>query len=403
MTQTLTSLVWIMAIAGFVPLVLGLLHWRVASVAIMLAGGAALGPFGLNLIHMDDAISLLAALGLGLLFFLAGAEIDRRAISGLSGRLAAIGWLLSLGLAAITALVLAQIGIISDGIGYTLALTSTALGTLLPTLRDTNEVKTPFGTFFLGAGAWGEFAPLTGIAILLSAQTLWRASATLVAFLIFAVILGIVLTRFATPAIRRVMAAGHSNSSQTAVRFTLLMIILLLALAERSGLDLVLGAFIAGIIVRRLIGDGDHSHLIVKVETIGFGFLIPIFFIVSGVRLDMNAVVHAPMLVLSLIVLLVVVRGLPQWFLYRSVLPDWRERTRFSLYVATGLPVIIALVAIEVEAGAMKPLNGSALICAGVISVLVFPLIGDMLVRRESRSRGVNALQNDAGGHSSVE
>ena len=403
MTQTLTSLVWIMAIAAVVPLVLGLLHWRVAAVAILLAGGAVFGPAGLHLITIDEPVKLLAALGLGLLFFLAGAEIDRRAISGLSGRLAAIGWLISLGLAAVTALVLAYFGVINDGIGYTLALTSTALGTLLPSLRDSGEVKTPFGTFFLGAGAWGEFAPLIGIAILLSAQSLWRASITLVGFLAFAVILALILLRFATPAIRRVMAAGQSNSSQTAVRFTLLVIILLLALAARSGLDLVLGAFIAGIIVHRLIGDGEHSQLLHKVESIGFGFLIPIFFVVSGARLDINAVLHAPMLVVSLVALLLVIRGLPQWFLYRSVLPDWRERTRFTLYVATGLPIIIALVGIEVEAGAMRPMNGSALICAGAISVLVFPLIGDMLVRKKSRSRGVDALQNDARGHSSVE
>ena len=388
MTQTLTSLVWIMAVAAFIPLILGLLRWRVAAVALLLAGGALLGPEGLGLVHLDDSIELLAALGLGVLFFLAGAEIDRRAISGISGRLAAIGWLLSIGIASVAALVLAQLGIINDGIGYALALTSTALGTLLPSLRDSHEVKTPFGTFFLGAGAWGEFGPLVGIAILLSAETMWRASLTLIGFLVFAIVLAVILLRFATPTIRRVMAAGHSNSSQTAVRFTLLVIILLLALAAHSGLDLVLGAFIAGIIVRRLIGDGEHSLLIDKIETIGFGFLIPIFFVVSGVRLDVKAVIHAPTLVLSLFLMLAIIRGAPQWFLYRRALPDWRERTRFSLYVATGLPIIIALVDIEVATGAMRPINGSALICAGALSVLVFPLAGDLVARRRSGARG---------------
>lgn len=386
MAQTLTSLVWIMAVAAFVPLLLGLMHWRVAGVVVLLAGGALLGPAGLRLIRVDEPISLLSDLGLGLLFFLAGTEVDRRAVSGRSGRLAAAGWLVALGLAAVVAIVLARLHVISDGIGFTLALTSTALGTLLPTLRDGGELRTTFGTLFLGAGAWGEFGPLVGIAVLLSAEAMWQASLILVGFLAFAVVLSIILVRFATPQVRRVMAAGNRTSSQTAVRFTLLAVVLLLSLAAHSGLDLVLGAFISGIIVRRLIGDSDDGPLMERIEAIAFGFLIPIFFVVAGARLDVNAIVHAPVLVLCLVALMAAIRGLPQWVLYRRALPDWRERTRFSLYVATGLPIIIALVAIEVEEGAMTPINGSALICAGAISVLVFPLVGDLLVRGRSRA-----------------
>jgi Kef-type K+ transport system membrane component KefB len=122
--------------------------------------------------------------------------------------------------------------------------------------------------------------------------------------------------------------------------------------------------------------------------------MIPIFFVVSGARLDVNAIIHAPELVLCLVGLMAVIRGLPQFVLYRRALPDWRERTRFSLYVATGLPVIIALVTIEVQAGAMLPVNGSALICAGALSVLVFPLVGDLLVRGRSHS-GAATPQGD--------
>lgn len=384
MPQTLSSLVWIMAIAAFVPLLLGLLRWRVAAVVMLLAGGALLGPAGLHLINVDESISLLSDLGLGLLFFLAGTEIEKRAVSGRSGRLAAAGWFIALGLAALTAVVLSALHVIADGVGFTLALTSTALGTLLPTLRDNRELTTPFGTLFLGAGAWGEFGPLVGIALLLSAQAMWQASLILVAFLGFAALLSIIIVRFGTPQVRRVLAAGNHTSSQTAVRFTLLAVILLLSVAAHSGLDLVLGAFVSGIIVRRLIGEGGDGPLLERIEAIAFGLLIPIFFVVAGARLDVEAIFHAPLLVIGLVALMAVFRGLPQWFLYRRAIPQWRERARFSLYVATGLPIIIALVTIEVQAGAMKEINGSALICAGAVSVLVFPLVGDLLVRGRS-------------------
>lgn len=156
MNQDFRSLVVIASIAAFVPLLVGLFRIKVAEVVLLLAGGILFGPQVLGWITVDDSIQLLSELGLGLLFFLAGMELEERAVRGQSGRLAATGWFVSLGVAALAAIIMTATGKIQDTLGVAIALTSTALGTLLPILRDRGELNTRFGTFFMGAGAWGN-------------------------------------------------------------------------------------------------------------------------------------------------------------------------------------------------------------------------------------------------------
>ena len=191
--------------------------------------------------------------------------------------------------------------------------------------------------------------------------------------------------------VRSVLERGNHSSSQTALRFTMLLLIALLALAGRFGLDVVLGAFVAGIIVRRFSPPHEESQLQVKVEAIAFGFLIPLFFVVSGANLDIISIVENPGRLVLFFVLLLVVRGLPQYFIYRSALPDTRQRARFALLVATGLPIIVAVTSLEVGAGVMDPRNAAALVGAGALSVLVFPLLGNSLVRGRSAGHPIDA------------
>jgi Kef-type K+ transport system membrane component KefB len=161
----------------------------------------------------------------------------------------------------------------------------------------------------------------------------------------------------------------------------MLLLIVLLAVAGSFGLDVVLGAFVAGIIVRRLAPPSEESSLTVRVEAIAFGFFIPLFFIVSGANLDIESIIANPGRLVIFFVLMLVVRGLPQFFLYRRAIPDGRQRARFSLLVATGLPIIVAVTTLEVQGGVMRPENAAALVGAGALSVLAFPLIGGSLVR----------------------
>ena len=387
------SLLVIAAISAFVPLIVGLFRIKVAEVVLLLGAGVLFGPQLLGLITVDDSIALLSELGLGMLFFLAGLELEAIAVRGESGRLAAIGWFTSIVLAGIIALILQNLGIIRDGLGVAIALTSTALGTLLPILRDRNELGTRFGRFFMGAGAWGEFGPIIAISVLLGTKSSFAALISLAAFGLLAAFIAWLPSRFAGDRVRDVLERGNHSTSQTALRFTMLLLIALLALAGRFGLDVVLGAFIAGVIVRRFSPPNAESQLQVKVEAIAFGLLIPLFFVVSGARLDVMSIVEHPLRLVLFFTLLLVVRGLPQVVIYRKALPDTRLRWRFPLLVATGLPIIVAVTSLEVTEGVMDPRNAAALVGAGALSVLFFPLIGQRLVRNEP---GLEPIQDRA-------
>jgi Kef-type K+ transport system membrane component KefB len=377
----LRSLVVITAIAAFTPLIVGLLRIKVAEVVLLLGGGILFGPELLGWIAVDDSIALLSELGLGMLFFLAGMELEQRAVTGQSGRLAAAGWFISLAVAAAAALLMSYTGKIEDTVAVAIALTSTALGTLLPMLRDRGELNTRFGNFFMGAGAWGEFGPIIAISIVLGTKSSFAALLSLLLFGIMAVLMAVLPARLAGDRVRALMARGHHTSSQTALRFTMLLVVMMLAMAGRFGLDVVLGAFVAGVIVRRFAPPSDESALQVRIEAIGFGFLIPLFFVVSGATLDVRSIVENPSAMIRFFVYILIARGVTTYVLYRRAMPDRRERARFSLYVATGLPIIVAVTTIEVEAGAMTSANAAALVGAGALTVLVFPLVGNALVK----------------------
>lgn len=384
MESDLISLVVIAAISAFVPLIVGLLRLKIAEVVLLLGFGVIFGPELLGWIQIDDAINLLSELGLGVLFFLAGLELERKAVSGVSGRLAGSGWLISLSIALAAAFLLAGAGKVIDPVGVAIALTSTALGTLLPIVRDRGELNSRFGTFFMGAGAWGELGPIIVMSVLLTTKSSLAAIISLVVFLAIAVILAVVPSRFANVRVMAVIKRGDDSSSQTALRFIVLLMVLLLALAATFGLDAVLGAFLAGMIARRFMPPPEESRLQVKVEAIGFGFLIPLFFVISGAKLDVISIVQNPVPMLVAFALILLARGVPQWFLYRRAIPDIRERTRFSLYVATGLPIIVAVTSLEVSAGVMSPANAAALVGAGAMTVLIFPLLGNTFDRRRT-------------------
>ena len=381
LSTELLSLLVIALIAALTPLLVGLLKLRVAEVVVLLAAGVVFGSHGLHWIVVDGAIELLAELGLGFLFFAAGLELEQEAIRGRSGRLAGVGWRVSAIAAMIAAWILQQIGWIDDFTGIAIALTSTALGTLLPILRDRGELRSSFGRYFMGAGALGEFGPILAISLLLGATNTAIAVLSLLMFAGVAFIVSRLPRQLASDRLVLVVQRGHSTSSQTALRLTILLLVGLLVIANRFGLDVVLGAFVAGVILRRYLPPEEESLLSVKVEGVAFGIFVPIFFIVSGANLDINSIIHNPLRLGLFFVLLLLVRGLPQFFLYRSAIPDPIERSRFALLVATALPIIVAVTTLEMRAGLMRPENAAALMGAGALSVLVFPLVASLLPR----------------------
>ncbi len=377
----LQSLLVITLVAALTPLVVGLLNLKVVEVVLLLLAGTLLGPHGLQWIRVDDAVTLLSELGLGFLFFSAGMELRPAAMGGRSGRLACVGWVASALLALVMASVLHLSSLISDVLGIAIAMTSTGLGTLLPMLRDRGVLEGPLGSYFLAAGAMGELGPILAISLLLGATSVPIAVLSLLIFALIVLMLADLPHHFASTRMVQVLQEGQNSSSQTAMRLTLLLLVALLVIANHFGLDLVLGAFVAGFILRRYLPPRQETLLAVKVEGAAFGIFVPIFFIVSGANLDTGSILADPLRTLFFLVLLWVVRGSPQLLVYRGAIADARERGRFSLLVATALPMIVTVTAVETRAGLMQPANAAALVGAGALSVLLFPWVADLLER----------------------
>lgn len=379
LATNVASLFVIALIAASVPIVVGLFRLKIAEVVLLLGFGVLFGPQGLGLITVNSTTNTFNELGLGMLFFLAGYELEMVSVRGRSGRLAVSGWLISLALAFAITWALWATGFVRDLPAIAIALTSTALGTLLPILRDRRVLHTPFGLYFEGAGALGEFGPILAIALLLSSHNVIYTVVTLLIFALVTYLIYRAPGKIMTDRISAIVARGHSTSSQTAVRWTVVLLLFLLGLAATFGLDAVLGAFVAGVVLRRYAPPGEGNRLAPKLEALGFGFFIPLFFVMSGAKLDIDSIVSDPVRLVVFFVLLFAVRGVPQFLLYRYALPDVRERWQFMLYVATALPILVAITSLEVDNGVMLPSNAAALVGAGALSVLVFPLVGDRI------------------------
>jgi Kef-type K+ transport system membrane component KefB len=179
--------------------------------------------------------------------------------------------------------------------------------------------------------------------------------------------------------VRRIVAEGEHATSQTTLRWTIFLLFVLLVLAAYFGLDVVLGAFLAGVVLRRW-APGDVHSLEGKLDAVGYGFFIPVFFVTSGMSLDLHSIIESPVRLVVFFVLFLVVRGLPALLFYRRDLP-MRGRVQMMLLTATALPLLVALAEIGLESGVMLPENAAALVGAGVLSVIVFPAIAVALAR----------------------
>lgn len=381
--HALSSLLVILAIAAATPIIADLpRRIRVPAVVVEIVAGIAVGPHALGLVHLGPLLDVLAEFGLATLIFLAGFEIDIAAIKGKPLRLASLSWLGSLGIALAIGAVLAIHGVVISGLVVGLALTSTALGTLLPILRDRGELGTPFGVDVLASGAVGEFGPIVAVALVLTASSPARTTAVLVAFAAVTAAAVWIALRPRSPRVGRLVRTSFHTSGQLAVRFCVLMLAGLVWVAEELGLDILLGAFAAGLVMRLfLTGHGSHpedAHDVgIRLEAIGFGFLIPLFFVVSGVRFDLPALSDAATLakVPLYLALMLVARGLPTIIVYRRHTRGQRELWALGLLTSTALPLIVAITTIGLSTGELRPGNAAALVGAGLVSVLAFPLI----------------------------
>jgi Kef-type K+ transport system membrane component KefB len=358
----------------------------VPEIVIQIGLGIILGPYVLNLAHLGSVVIGLSDLGLTFLIFLAGYELDLQKIRGKPLRLASTGWAISLVIGLGTAFALVSSGLARNTVVVGLALTTTALGTLVPMLRDAHVMDSPFGAYISAIGTVGEFGPIVLVALLLTKKEPLLTSLLLVAFIIVAVATVLLASRAQPPRVVAMLNRHLESSAQLPVRVSLLFIVLLVLLAETLGLDVLLGAFAAGIVVRLFSASGEDEKIRAKLEAIGFGFLIPIFFVVSGMQFDLHVFIQHPKSLWRVplfLALMLLARGAPVYLLYRKVLapPEWFP---MALLSATGLPLIVVITSIATSEGKMLPINAASLVAAGMLSVLLFPALGLWRLRRSS-------------------
>ena len=280
---------------------------------------------------------------------------------------------------------LAAAGVVVSYLYTGSALATTAIGTLIPILRDTGELRTRFGTYLLAAGAAGEFGPILLITLVLSTAQPLHEAAVLLAFIALALLLALVAVRLAWrgfPAIERTL----ESSSQLAVRIATVLVFGLVALAGELGLDILLGGFVAGMIVRAALRGRELAVFESKLTAVGFGFLIPFFFVASGIDFDLTALGSAEAIgkLLLFLALFLVVRGTPALLLYRKAL-DARGRLALAFFSATELPLVVAITTLATDAGEMRSSTAAGLVGAAMLSTLIYPFVGMALRRGVSR------------------
>jgi Kef-type K+ transport system membrane component KefB len=402
MQPSFDDLLIVVAIAFAAPFLLGLFpKVRLPSPVLEIVAGIVVGPSVLDWAQNDETVAVMATVGLAFLLFLAGLEIEFSKLRGQVLRLTAIGFVISLAIAVVSGFVLKAAGVVQTPLLVAIILSATSLGVIIPVLKDAGEISSTFGQLVVAAGSIADF----GAIILLSAFFSGEGS-TGSTLLLIGCLFGVAIAvwAFVRGAERSRAVMGTRNqlqdtTAQIRVRAAVVLMIGFAALAEQFGLEAILGAFAAGAVLTLVDQDREMTHPLfrTKLEAIGFGLFVPVFFVATGLKFDLNALLDNPSNLVKVpifLAALLVVRGLPA-LAYRGAIP--RERIAVAgVLQATSLPFIVAATTIGVEMGLMGSAESSALIAAGLLSVLVFPLAGLTILKRASDAHRPGAVPQSA-------
>lgn len=381
------SLAVIVVVAALCPIIASLIPNKLIPESVfLLIAGAVLGPNLLGVIQTTDVVNFLSELGLAYLFLLAGMEINPKNLVGHEGKRGIGAWGISLALGFVVVFLLpwfdpAQL----DGIAVAIAMTTTAFGTLVPIMKERGLTGTPVGNSIMAYGTWGELAPIVAIALLLSTRSSWQTLLILGAFALIAVVMAFIpkKAKAAGSKIAHFVQTRSNTTYQTMVRFTMLILVLLLAISEIFHLDIVLGAFAAGFVMGAIIPEGDEE-LETKLNGAAYGFFIPLFFIVSGAKVNILAIGDNPVLLVVFIIALMMVRGIPVFIMLTT---DKRcelsahNRWTVALYCTTALPLVVAITSIGTSMGFFSQDTASVLVAAGAITVFLMPFLASLTYR----------------------
>lgn len=387
------NLLGVLVIALLAPLALGFApRLRVPAVVLEILLGVLVGPSALGWLELDLSVQIVALLGLAMLLFLAGLEVDVRALGGGLLPLAVAGFVLSMLLGWGAGVGLSAVGWVKDPLLLAVTVSATSLGLVVAVLKDAGRLNTPLGQTTIAASSLADFAAVLLLSLLFSADGKGTGS-QLALFALFAGIVAIVGLAAATTS-RNLRLGGvllllQDTTAEIRVRAAMVLLIAFAVLAERLGLESILGAFLAGAAVAMLDRDtSSHPQFHAKLDAIGYGFLIPVFFIASGMRLDVSGLVQSPEQLLRLpvyVLVLLLARGLPAALYVKRL--GRAGAVAAGLLQATSLPFIVTATQIGTLTGRMNPQTATGLVCAGLVSVLVFPALAIAVVTF-SGSRG---------------
>jgi Kef-type K+ transport system membrane component KefB len=382
------GLLIVVAVAFAAPFVLGLFpRVMLPSVVLEIVAGIVIGPSVLGIVDVDQSIEVISVIGLAFLLFLAGLEVAFERLRGWVLSLTLAGFVVSFVIAIVAALVLEKAGLIETPLLVAIILCATSLGVLIPVLKDAGQSGSTFGQLIIAAGTIADFGAVILLSIFFSGEGGVGSTLLLIGGLVVLAVAVFLAIRGAerSTTISSDLLRLQDTTAQIRVRGAIVLLVGFAAIADKLGLETILGAFMAGAILSLLDRDQKMTHpdFRRKLEAMGFGFFIPVFFVASGVRFDLDALTASAsnlLMVPVFLAALLAVRGLPA-VLYRSAIGG-RRAAIAGLMQSTSLPFIVAATAIGAELGLIGPAESAALIGAGLLSVLLFPLGGLVLLQR---------------------
>jgi len=400
-TVHFTNLLIVVAVGFLAPLALGFFpRVRLPSIVLELVLGIAIGPSVLGWVEPDLAVSILALVGLAFLLFLSGLEIDFERLRGRILRLTSIGFAVSFGIAIVLGLGLKAGGFVKSPLFVAIVLVASSVGVLVPVLKDSGDISSSFGQLVIAAASIAEFGSIVLLSLFFSGKGSTSTAGTLILLVGFGLVVLLVGLAIAgvehSLSLDRVLRRLQDTTAEIRVRAAFVLLIGFTALADTVGFETILGAFAAGALLSLIDRDKamTHPELRVKLEAVGFGVFIPVFFVASGVRFDLDAlfasastVARVPLFLLAIYL----ARGLPA-LLYVGLLGRSRSVIAGVLQ-ATSLTFIVAATQIGLELGVVSQASAAGLVAAGLLSVAISPTVGLVLLqRRQPRTRSVDAV-----------
>src|ERR1700760_2965894 len=386
-----TNLLIVVAAGVLAPLTLGFFpRFRVPAIVLEIVLGIAIGPSGLGWVNPDLPVSILALVGLAFLLFLSGLEIDVERLRGRVLKLTALGFAVSFGIAILLGLGLEAGGFVRSPLFVAIVLVATSLGVIVPVLKDSGNIGSSFGQLVIAAASIADFGAIILLSLFFSGKGSTSTAGTLILLGVFGLVVVLVGLAIAgvehSMRLSRVLRRLQDTTAQIRIRAAFVLLIGFTALADQVGLETILGAFAAGALLSLIDRDEamTHPQFRLKLEAVGFGVFIPVFFVTSGLRFDLNALFASASTVARVTLFLLAIylaRGLPALVYVRLL---GRSRSVIAgILQSTSLPFIVAAAQIALQLGVVGRASAAGLVAAGLLSVVISPALGLVLLRRE--------------------